>query len=95
MESSFNVMNDVIDNKSGILNLETYGVIQTIKYRLMEKQPFSFFQKKDYMHETVNKMLCKNISSSSKEYKADLDKKKDEKLLKQLTVRYSCLKYSI
>lgn len=29
------------------------------------------------------KMLCKNMSSSNKEYKADLDKKKDEKLLKQ------------
>lgn len=85
VESSFNVMNDVIDNKSGRLNLETYSAIQTIKYRLSAdgKTAIQFFQKKDYMHETVDKMLCKNMSSSNMEYKADLDKKKDKKLLKQ------------
>lgn len=35
------------------------------------------------MHEIVDKMLCTNMSSTNKEYKADLDKKKGEKLLKQ------------
>lgn len=50
MESSFYVMNDVIDNKSGRLNLETYSAIQTIKYRLSAdgKTAIQFFQKKDY-----------------------------------------------
>ena len=49
----------------------------------MEKTAIQFFQKKDYMHETVDKLLCNNMYSSNKEYKADLDKKKFEKLLKQ------------
>lgn len=85
VESSFNIMNDVIDNKSGRLNLETYSVIQTIKYRLSadEKTAIQFFQKKDYMHESVDKILCKNMNSSNREYKADLEKKRDEKLLKK------------
>lgn len=57
VESSFNVMNDVIDNKSGRLNLETYSAIQTIKYRLSAdgKIAIQFFHQKDYMHETVDK----------------------------------------
>lgn len=78
-------MNDVIDNKFGRLNLEIYSVIQIIKYRFSVdgKIVIQFFQKKDYMYEIVDKMFCKNMSSCNKEYKVDLDKKKDEKFLKQ------------
>lgn len=78
-------MNDVIDNKFGRLNLEIYSVIQIIKYRFSVdgKIVIQFFYQKDYMYEIVDKMFCKNMSSFNKEYKVDLDKKKDEKFLKQ------------
>lgn len=78
-------MNDVIDNKFGRLNMEIYSVIQIIKYRFSVdgKIVIQFFQKKDYMYEIVDKMFCKNMSSFRKKYKVDLDKKKDEKFLKQ------------
>lgn len=34
VESSFNVMNDIIDCKSGRINIETYNSVQNIKYGL-------------------------------------------------------------
>ena len=85
VESSFNVMNDVVDNKSGRLNIQTYSAIQTIKYQLKaeEKTAIQYFHKKDYLHEGVDKVLCRNMNTSNKEYKADLDRKKQEKCVKR------------
>ena len=37
VESSFSVMGDVMDKKSGRLNVSTYSVIQTVKYSLAAK----------------------------------------------------------
>ena len=39
VESSFNVMGDIIDKKSRRINLETYSAIQDIKYGLKACQP--------------------------------------------------------
>ena len=37
VESSFSVMGEVVDKKSGSMNIETYSTIQTIKYELKVK----------------------------------------------------------
>lgn len=52
VESSFNIMNDVIDSKSGRINIDTYSSIQTVKYGIKsaEKNAIEYFKKKDYLH---------------------------------------------
>ena len=44
VESSFSMMTDVIETKSGRLNIGTYEAIQTVKYSLMVSQ-VSFFSR--------------------------------------------------
>lgn len=45
-------MNDVIDSKSGRINIDTYSSIQTVKYGIKsaEKNAIEYFKKKDYLH---------------------------------------------
>jgi hypothetical protein len=80
VESSFNIMNDVIDSKSGRINIETYSAIQNVKYGLKsaEMSAVEYFKKKDYLHEKVDASLCANFRSSCRQYKAVLARKKEE-----------------
>lgn len=38
VESAFSLMNEVIDSKSGNMNVETCNAIQTVKYNLMARE---------------------------------------------------------
>jgi len=80
VESSFNIMNDVIDSKSGRINIDTYSSIQTVKYGIKsaEKNTIEYFKKKDYLHEKVDATLCSNLRSSCRQYKAVLARKKEQ-----------------
>jgi len=91
VEGSFNVMGDVMDEKSGRMNVETYSSIQTVKYgmRATNKSAIQLFQRKDILHDPVDKILCNNIQSSYKRYDAqckeqqkELDQRKQELALK-------------
>lgn len=91
VESSFNIMNDIIDNKSGRINIETYNAIQNVKYGLKasEKSAIKYYEKKDYLHEGVNPKLVKNIKTSCKQYKLELEMKRSalEEKKNRLNVR--------
>ena len=42
VESSFSVMGEVMDKKSGRMNMSTYSAIQTVKYSLNAKTSHTF-----------------------------------------------------
>ena len=70
VESTFNVMGDVLDKKSGRMNMETYSAIQDIKYGLKTRQPLaqhravSTFAREDRLHTPVNSKLSNNMRNS-------------------------------
>ncbi|XP_071149982.1 uncharacterized protein [Mytilus edulis] len=90
VESSFNIMNDIIDNKSGRINIETYNAIQNIKYSLKacEKGAITFHNKKDFLHEGIDPKLVRNMRTSCKQYKLELEMKRSalEEKKKRLNV---------
>ena len=42
VESSFSMMSDIIDPKSGRMNIETYDALQTVKYSLLANKVHTF-----------------------------------------------------
>ncbi|XP_064607853.1 uncharacterized protein LOC135472323 [Liolophura sinensis] len=85
VESSLSVMNDVIDAKSGRLNIETYQAIQNIKYGLKAsgKSAVEYFKKRDHLHDKVDHTLVRNVKRSFSQYKAILEEKKSVATEKQ------------
>ena len=85
VESSFNVMGDVLDKKSGRMNMSTYSAIQTVKYGLKARQPSAKhmsvgnFSRGDKHYSPVNEKLAKNMRGAFNSYKQELVKKKEEK----------------
>jgi hypothetical protein len=71
-------MNDIIDSKSGRINIETYNSIQSIKYGLKAsgKSAVNYFKKKDFLHERTDVALCQNMRSACHQYKQELERKK-------------------
>lgn len=78
VEGSFNIMSDVIDKRSGRMNIETYSSIQTVKYKMRsrEQSAVEYFKKKDFLHDAVDANLCRNLRSSRKSYQTELENKK-------------------
>ena len=76
VESSFSVMDDIMDKKSGRMNLSTYSAIQTVKYSLDAKTSHAFkpksvqvFQRSDWLKSLV---LSEGIRDSEKVYENEL-----------------------
>ncbi|XP_076354683.1 uncharacterized protein LOC143249156 [Tachypleus tridentatus] len=85
VESSFNVMGDVIDAKSSKTAIETYTAYQTIKYSLRSKETtaIEMFKRKDVHFDPVDKRMCKDIRSAASKYTSKLrenQKKRAERL---------------
>ncbi|CAC5387834.1 unnamed protein product [Mytilus coruscus] len=91
VESSFSVMNDIIDGKSNRMNIEAYNCIQSVKYSLKSsgKSAIQYFTKDDFLHERVDHKLVQNMQSSSRQYQEEVKCKKLEKeeKLSQLQVK--------
>ena len=76
VESSFSVMGDIMDKKSGRMNVSTYSAIQTVKYSLDAKTSHAFkpksvqvFQRSDWLKSLV---LSEGIRDSEKVYENEL-----------------------
>ncbi|KAF0042481.1 hypothetical protein F2P81_006013 [Scophthalmus maximus] len=67
VESSFSLMNDVIDQRSGNMNVSTFNAIQTVKYTLQstEKTAVQLFRREDVKFGEVDRTLCRNINSAA------------------------------
>lgn len=70
VESSFNVMGDIIDTKSQSMHINTYSAIQTVKYELRQKEKTAvqYYYKKDPVHDPVDSSLVSNLQRSYKTY---------------------------
>ena len=80
VESSFNVMGDVMGVKSARMHVSTYSAVQTVKYKLRSKNilvkkmsAIEIYGRKDAKYDPVNKQLSKNISTASHKYRKELD----------------------
>lgn len=81
VEGSFNIMSDIIDKRSGRMQIQTYSAIQTVKYKLLaeNKSAVQFFHKKNFRCEPVDRKLCYNLRSSRMCYQKELDEKKEKR----------------
>ena len=74
VESSFNIMGDIMDDTSSRMNIETYSSIQTVKYSLRAKEQTSveYFACKDILHDRINPKLIRNMGGAARERKRRL-----------------------
>ena len=76
VESSFSVMGDVMDKKSGRMNVSTYSAIQHVKYSLAAKaskiskkqKSVQIFHREDKLKSPVLKNVVTKIRNSKKTY---------------------------
>jgi hypothetical protein len=84
-------MGNIIDEKSGRMNVGTYESIQTVKYRLRssKKSAIHYFQRKDKLHSPIKTRICRGIRLAYSRYNEELQeaKKKREAELERLTLR--------
>ena len=84
VESSFNVMGDILDKNSGRTNMTTYSAIQSIKYSLQARQPLaknrsvSMFSRKDRLYSPVDSKLTRNMRNAYELNNIEQEKKRDE-----------------
>ena len=85
VECSFSVMNDIIDSRSGRMEIETYSAIMTTKYFLKSsgKSAATKFKRKDILRDPVDSTLSYYMRTSSSRYKKCLKSKREKMLLKK------------
>ena len=79
VESSFSVMGDIMDKKSGRMNVSTYSAIETVKYSLNAKtshtfrpKSFQIFQRSDRLKSQVISKVVERITNSKKVSECEL-----------------------
>lgn len=82
VESSFNVMGDVIGVKSASMNIETYSSVQTIKYgfRARKTTALKMFRRRDPKFSPVDRHVCIKLRSAAARYKKKKDVIRAQKL---------------
>lgn len=85
VESSFSVMNNILDDKSTRMGVDTYSAIQTVKYALHStgKPAVECFARKDVKHTPVNHRMCRLMRGAAAAYKGKLKKAREERDEKQ------------
>ena len=80
VESSFSLMSEIIDSKSGSMNISTLSAIQTVKHTLLTRKQTAveIFKREDLKHGPVDQRMCHNIMSAGT---------KDKALRKQATLK--------
>ena len=83
VESSFSMMNDIIDSRSGRMDIDTYSAIMTTKYNLKSsgKTSTQKFARKNVLHDPIDSKMCYFIRTSNSRYKKRLSK--NAEVLKQ------------
>lgn len=76
VESSFNLLGDIIDPRCTSMNIDTFSSIQTVKYTLVSRNQSAIEMfRRDYKFGEVAKKLCSNISSAGVRDKAQRQRK--------------------
>ena len=68
VEGSFSEMGELIDEKSGRLDVETYAALQTVRSTLAAKEvsAIDYFKKSKPIHQPVDKLLVQNMQTAWK-----------------------------
>ena len=94
VECSFSVMNDIIDSRSGRMEIDTYSAIVTTKYNIKStgKSAAIKCNRKDILGDPVDSTLSYYMRTSSSCYQKCLISKRDKMLLKKkIYCRKKCL----
>ena len=85
VESTFNLMGDVMDSQRNRMNIATLSAVQTVKYSLLAsgKTACQYYHKKDFVHDPVNSNLCTNLRKAHIVHSERMKKKREEKQEKQ------------
>ena len=88
VESSFNLMKDIIDDRSTNMKIKTFSSVQTIKYGLKAsgKSSVQYWGKYDYLHDQVDPNLCCNLKNSYQAYGKSLHEQKEKNQLKRASM---------
>lgn len=80
VECSFSMMNDIIDARSGRMEIDTYNAIMAVKFDLKSsgKSSSSKFSRRDVLRDPVDPDLCYFMRTSSARYKKRLGSRRDE-----------------
>ena len=81
VESSFNIMADIIDQRSGRMNMATFDAYHTTRFSIMAsgKTACSLFRRANVLRDPLNKRLITNMATASQEYYKGLSEKKAAK----------------
>ena len=84
-ESSFSMMNDIIDSQSGRTEIDTYSAIMSVKYqlKLAGVTVLSKFYRKDILRDPVDGNMCYYIRTACSRYKKRLATKREVMLQRQ------------
>ncbi|CAJ1076412.1 hypothetical protein ROHU_023414 [Xyrichtys novacula] len=90
VESSFSLMNEVIDQRSGNMNAETFNAIQTVKYTLRSRgqTAMKMFQRSGVKFGEEDRIMCRNINNAAVAYKQKRKAKATERQLQHR--KYGC-----
>ncbi|KAL6473267.1 hypothetical protein MHYP_G00194550 [Metynnis hypsauchen] len=88
VESSFSLMNEMIDQRSGNMNVETFNAIQTVKYVLQSRgqTAVQMFERSDVKFGEVDRIMCRNINNAAATY----NKKLRERQLQHRGYGHTC-----
>ncbi|KAJ4925581.1 hypothetical protein JOQ06_018307 [Pogonophryne albipinna] len=86
VESSFNLMGDIIDPKSSRMNIATLDAIQTAKYAMKSRGMTAtmMFKREDEKFGPVDRTLCRNMRSAARRDKAQREERLMEKGRRQV-----------
>ena len=86
VESSFSMMGNILDEKSGRMSLQTYSAIQTVKYSMADNKASShscksiaLFKRDDIRTSPLMPLLSDNMRSARHRYRKQLEEKKSDK----------------
>ena len=87
IESSFNVMGDILHAKASNTGVDTYESYQVVKYHLRtsKKTGITLWAREDARRTPVNASLCRNIKMSSSVYRKQTRGLKTNTFLKSKT----------
>ena len=88
VECSFTVMNDIIDSRSGRMEIDTYSAIVTTKYNIKStgKSAAIKYNRKDILRDPVDSTFSYYMPTASSGCKKYLKSKRDKMLLKKKNI---------
>lgn len=94
VESSFSLMGDVIDKKSGNMRIPTFNSVQTVKYTLRSRgrTGITMLRREDVKLGPVDKTVCRKVRAAGTKDKSFREKRTEERKKRQAETVYFYIK---